>query len=205
MDQVVADDRQRHRQQREHQHRRRRRHAVQRVQGLRREDLIEGVESDVGDQRHAPHQQCAHVAELRPRLDHLRQSELRALGRMKRHEERAEGRAEHHRDRHPNEIAAERDADHAGRHRRQVRIARKTTPATDATPCRDARRSARSRSIASRSNRRRIVLASALTLEVGAQNTNTGVPPAARNLGAARLNIRTDRRARCCCRDHFPA
>ena len=71
------------------------------MQGLRGENLIEGVEADVGDERHAPHQQRADVAELRPRLDHLRQAELRSLRRMKRHEEGAEGGAEQHRDRHP--------------------------------------------------------------------------------------------------------
>ncbi len=125
MNQVIAGYCEGDGQQREYQHCRRGWHAIQGMQGLRGEDLIESIESNVGKEGHAPYQQCAHVAELRPRLNHLRQSELRALRRMKRHEERAQGRAENHRDRHPHEIAAERDADDPGGHRREMRIARK--------------------------------------------------------------------------------
>ncbi len=88
------------------------------------EHLIEGVVADVGHHRHAPHQQRAEVAELRSRLDHLRQAELRALRRVECHEEGAERAADQHRDRHPRERAAERDADDTGGDRRQMRIAR---------------------------------------------------------------------------------
>src|SRR6202035_4184543 len=49
---------------------------------------------------------------------------LRPLGRVKGHEECAERAAQDDRERGPEQIAAERDAQHADRERRQVRIAR---------------------------------------------------------------------------------
>jgi hypothetical protein len=93
MDQIIAHHREREREEREQQHGRAALEAIQRVHGLRGQDLIERVEADVGDQGNDPDQQSAHVAELWARLDHLRQAELRALGRMKGHEKRAEGAA----------------------------------------------------------------------------------------------------------------
>jgi hypothetical protein len=44
---------------------------------------------------------------------------------MKRHEKRAECASQHDRDRHPDEIAADRDPDDAGRHRGQMGVAGK--------------------------------------------------------------------------------
>src|ERR1700689_2190758 len=87
------------------------------------EHLIEGVVADVGDQGHRPHQQRADVAELRPRLDHLRQPELRSLRGVKGHEECAEGTAEHHRNGGPQQIATERDAEYTDGECRQMGIA----------------------------------------------------------------------------------
>ena len=57
------------------------------------EQLVKGVEADVGDQRDDEDQQCPDISELRPGLDHLRQSELRTLGGVKGHEEGSEGAA----------------------------------------------------------------------------------------------------------------
>ncbi len=125
MDQIIADHGQGHGKEREHQYRQRRITAVQGQHGLGRQDLIEGIESDVRNERHAPHQEGTDVAELRPRLDHLRQAELRALGGMKSHEEGAERAPEKHGESHPQQMAAESDADHSGCNRRQVRVAGK--------------------------------------------------------------------------------
>jgi hypothetical protein len=83
------------------------------VQGLTGEDRVEDVEARVLHIREQPHQQGAHVTELGPRLDHLRQSELRALGRVEGHEEGAEQGARDDRDERPDEVAALGDADQA--------------------------------------------------------------------------------------------
>src|SRR2546430_8841040 len=55
------------------------------------------------------HQQRAAVTELRPRLYHLRQAELRPLGGVERHEERAQQTPRQHRNRGPQQIASEGD------------------------------------------------------------------------------------------------
>jgi hypothetical protein len=125
MNEIVADDRQGHRQQREQRHGEVRVGAVQIAHGLRGQELIEGVEADVGNQRDAPHQQGAHVPELGTRLNHLRQAQLRTLGGMKGHEKRAEGGPEHHGDGGPHEISAEHYPHHPGGNSRQVSISRK--------------------------------------------------------------------------------
>ena len=125
MDQVVADHGQRHGEQRECQHDRRRVSPVQGQYGLGRQYLIEGIEADEGYERDAPHQKSAYVPELRPRLNHLRQAELRALRGMKGHEESAERTAQKHRNRHPQQVPAERDADHSRRDGREMRVAGK--------------------------------------------------------------------------------
>ena len=80
------------------------------MHGLRRKDLIEGIEADVGDESDAPDQQCTHVAELGTRLDHLGKHELRPLSGMKSHEEGAEGTTRQHRERHPKQMATESPA-----------------------------------------------------------------------------------------------
>ena len=89
------------------------------------QNLIEGVEADVGYQSDTPDQQRTDIAELRPRLNHLGKSELRSLGRMERHEERAERAPEDDRHRHPYQIATERDAHYARGDGCQMRVAGK--------------------------------------------------------------------------------
>src|SRR5271155_2289865 len=97
--------------------------ANKRDDGVRREHLIECVVANESDQRHTPDEQRSQIAEWGPRLDHLRQAELRSLSRMKSHEKRAEGAAEQNRDRHPDEIASECHADEAGGNGCEVRVA----------------------------------------------------------------------------------
>jgi hypothetical protein len=82
---------------------------------VRRQHLVEGVVADEGDERDTPDEERVQVAELRPRLNHLRQAQLRPLCRMERHEERAEGTAKEDRDGHPDEVAAKRHTDESGR------------------------------------------------------------------------------------------
>jgi len=94
------------------------------VQRLCGQHLVEGVVANVCHERHAPDEQRAGVAELWPRLDHLREPELRALGRVECHEESAEQAAEDHGDRGPQEVAAECDADDSDRERREMRVPR---------------------------------------------------------------------------------
>ena len=69
--------------------------------------LVEGVEADVGDQRDDEDEQCPDIPELRPGLDHLRQSELRPLGGVKGHEEGSEGPAGDDRDGGPDQVASQ--------------------------------------------------------------------------------------------------
>ena len=93
--------------------------------GIRSKHLVKRAVTDEGDERDAPDEQRAEIAELRARLDHLGQAKLGSLRRMKRHEEGPEGAAKQDRDRHPDEVAAERHSDEADRDGREVRAASK--------------------------------------------------------------------------------
>ena len=93
------------------------------MERLRGQHLVEGVEADERNQCDGPHQQCTRIAELRARLDHLRQAQLRPLRGVERHEERSERAAGDDGDRSPEQIAAERDPQDADGQCRQVSIA----------------------------------------------------------------------------------
>ncbi len=94
------------------------------VDRLRGQHLVEGVEADERNQRDGPDQQCARIAELGPRLNHLRQPELRPLRRVERHEERSERTSGQDGDGSPEQIAAERDPQDADGQCREVGISR---------------------------------------------------------------------------------
>ena len=59
------------------------------------EDLIEDVESDDAEHDDRTDDDDTAVAELGPRLDHLRQAELRSLRGVKRREDGADGDTRH--------------------------------------------------------------------------------------------------------------
>src|SRR6202011_4003874 len=71
-----------------------------------------------------PYQQGARVAELGPGLDHLRESQLRALRRMECHEEGTERAAGNDSDSRPEEVASEADTQDTHGESGKVPIAR---------------------------------------------------------------------------------
>src|SRR5258708_34611703 len=81
MNPIVSDQGERNRQEAERHEHGMRRDADHLVHGLPDEQMVERVVSDIRDERHAPNQKRAHITKLRPRLNHLRQDQLRALGR----------------------------------------------------------------------------------------------------------------------------
>src|SRR6476659_553439 len=95
------------------------------MQRLGGEHLVECVEADENHQGDYPDEQGAGIAELGPRLDHLRQPELWTLSRMEGHEESAERAAGDHRDRGPQEVATEADAEDANCQGGELSIPRK--------------------------------------------------------------------------------
>ena len=126
VDEIVTDEREAGGEHRESDHHRACVHgqrAIQLLQRLRSQHLIERVVAGVRDQGHSPYEQGTDITELRPRLDHLRQAELRSLRRVEGHEEGADGATPDDGDRGPEEVAAERDAEHADRERGEMGIA----------------------------------------------------------------------------------
>jgi hypothetical protein len=90
VDEVVADQRNRDREQHRDDDPELLADVDRAVRRLAGQDRVEDVEARVLQVGEQPHQQGTDVAELRARLDHLRQAELRALRGVERHEERPE-------------------------------------------------------------------------------------------------------------------
>ncbi|SIJ69891.1 Uncharacterised protein [Mycobacteroides abscessus subsp. abscessus] len=99
-------------------------HAERDPEALRRQDAAEDIEPDIVDEGEDEDEGGACVAELGPRLDELRQSQVGSLCRVEGCEDRAERRAEHGGgDRRP-QITADGDAEEADGDGAQVRVAR---------------------------------------------------------------------------------
>ena len=88
-----------------------------------RERLVERIEPDIGDERDDPDQQRPQVTELRARLDHLRQAEMRSLRAMQRHQHRSERAAADHGKARPEQVQPTGHADRPGGQRRQMGVA----------------------------------------------------------------------------------
>jgi len=91
-------------------------------QDLRTQHLVEHVEPDEAEHDDDADDRDASIAELRTRLDHLRQTELRPLSGVECGEHRAHGRAEQNRERGGEERRAESGAEHSRGQGRDVRV-----------------------------------------------------------------------------------
>ncbi len=97
--------------------------AEDRLQPRLDDDDVHHVEADEGEQGSDKRQQYTAVAELCPRLDHLRQTEHGALGGVKRHEQGAERDSGQARDDRPSQRQTEAGADESEREGERLEVA----------------------------------------------------------------------------------
>lgn len=77
------------------------------MQGFTGQHDVGGEEADVHHPGNHHHQQCAEGAELRTTLDHLRDTHLRALGRVQCHQHTADQMADKDGDNAPHQVEVE--------------------------------------------------------------------------------------------------
>ena len=123
VDQIIADHGNAHRDQCEDHHGRPLRQPGQFLERVSGERLVQRVEADVGCERHNPDQQRAEIAELWPRLDHLRQPQVRPLGAVEGHQDGPQHATANHRQAGPEQAQSRCHADRAGGQRCKVRVA----------------------------------------------------------------------------------